>query len=157
MGLWKSTKNIASKVFDVRVDKWMSLNYVKDVSNDTRSILKNLVIPQKATRTETFEEALVRLHLSENDIQQRKKEFTRLVYLFLTLSLIIIGYAIYMIIKGYPLVGLISFCLASYTLSQAFHFHFWLFQMKNRKLGCTIKEWFNSKIDNPIKPSSLPK
>lgn len=157
MGLWKSTKNIASKVFDVRVDKWMSLNYLKDVSGQTRSILKDLVIPKKATRSETFEQALERLHLTQDDIAQRKIEFTRLVYLFLGISLIIIGYAIYMIIKGYPLVGLISFCLSAYTLSQAFHFHFWLFQMKNRKLGCTIKEWFNSKIDNPIEPKSLPK
>lgn len=153
MGLWKSTKNIASKVFDVRVDKWMSLNYIQEVSGQTRSILKDLVVPKKATRTETYEQALERLHLTENDITQRKIEFTRLVYLFLGLSLLIICYAIYMIVKGYPLVGLISFCLSLYTLSQAFHFHFWLFQMKNKKLGCTPKEWFNSKIDKPADPT----
>ena len=149
MGLWKSTKNVTSKVFDFRVDKWMSLSYVKSISQQTGSIVKDLVVPKKATRTETFEEALGRLDLTEADLIERKKEFTRLVYLFLGLACIIIGYAIYMIIRGYPIVGLISFCISLYALAQAFHFHFWLFQMKNRKLGCTLKEWFYSKINPP--------
>jgi len=146
MGLWKSTKNIASKVFDVRVDRWMSLAYVKEVSQQTQSLLKDLVIPKKAKRIETFEQALIRLNLSEADVQQRIVEFTRLVYFFVGISILIILYAIYMMVRGYPLVSLISFCLSLYTFSQAFHFHFWVFQMKNRKLGCTLKEWLNGKI-----------
>lgn len=148
MGLWKSTKNIASKVFDFRVDRWMSLSYVKTVSRQTGSLLKDLVVPKKASRTETFEQAMERLRLTEADIIQRQKEFRQLVCIFFIIACLIILYGLYMITKGYPMVGLISFCIALYALSQAFHFHFWLFQMKHRKLGCTLKEWFHSKIDN---------
>ena len=155
MGLWKSTKNIASKIFDVRVDKWMSLSYVKDISGRTQYIVKDLIVPKKSTRIESFEEALIRLKLTEADITQRTIEFTRLVYLFLSLALIIISYAIYMIFKGSPVVGLIALCIALYTLSQAFHFHFWLFQMKNRKLGCTLSEWFHSKIETSPSTQSI--
>ena len=150
MGLWKTTKTVTSKLIDIRVDKWMSLDYIKDVSSRTRYILKDLVVPQKATRTETFEQALERLHLSENDIAQRKIEFTRLLYTFLTIAGLIISYALYMIIMGNPISSLVSFCLSLYALSQAFRFHFWLFQIKNRKLGCTLKEWFNSKINSDL-------
>lgn len=154
MGLWKSTKNVASKIFDVRIDRWMSLSYLKTVSSQTGSILTKLVVPKKATRVETFEQALERLNLTEADLEQRKKEFTQFVWLFLGIAFIIIAYAIYMIFKGYPIVGLISFCISLYALSQAFHFHFWLFQMKHRKLGCTLQEWFHSKIDNtPSEPT----
>lgn len=152
MGLWKSTKNITSKIFDIRVDKWMSLSYLKEVTGRTGYLVKNLVTPKKATRKETFEQALERLNITEADLVQRQKEFTRLLYLFLTLASLIIGYAIYMIIKGYAIVSLIAFCISLYTLSQAFHFHFWLFQMKNRKLGCTLKEWFHSKINVTEQP-----
>lgn len=146
MGLWKSTKNVASKIFDVRVDKWMSIPYLKEVSGRTGQLVKNLVIPKKATRKETFEQALERLNITEADLVERQKEFTRLVRLFLTLAFLIISYGLYMLVKGYPIVSLIAFCISLYTLSQAFHFHFWLFQMKNRKLGCTLTEWFHSKI-----------
>ena len=155
MGLWKSTKNLASKVFDVRVDKWMSIPYLKEVTGRTGSLVKSLVVPKKATRKETFEQALERLNITEADLIQRQKEFTRLVYVFLSIAAVIISYAIYMIIKGYAIVGLIALCLSLYTLSQAFHFHFWLFQMKNRKLGCTLTEWFYSKI-TPPNPTEQP-
>jgi intracellular multiplication protein IcmV len=58
----------------------------------------------------------------------------------------IVGYALYTAFKGSMTTSLISFCLALYALTQAFRFHFWLFQLRNRKLGCSIKEWMNSEV-----------
>jgi len=146
MGIFKSTKKAASKIVDVRVDRWMSLDYLADTTSRFKYLLIDLVVPKKAQYSETFEEALKRLNLTEEDIKQRKKEFTQLFYFFIFLALTIIIYALYVAFQGNILSTFIAFCLSLFCLTQAFRFHFWLFQIKQRKLGCTWREWLNSEI-----------
>ncbi len=162
MGMFKSSKKVASRVVDVRVDKWVSLEYLSETADNFKVILLDSIIPKKATYTETFEEAMKRLELTEADLVMRQKEFTQLFYFFLTLSVLIIGYALYLSFTSSMITTLIAFCLSIYTLAQSFRFHFWLFQLKNRKLGCTIKEWMNAAVSSPheeqtqlaVKPST---
>jgi len=143
MGIFKK---VAGRLVDVRVDKWMSLSYLSETTNRFKGLLTDIVIPKKATYSETFEEAMLRLELTEADIEQRKKEFMRLWYFFVVLALAVLGYALYLAFAGTMIAALIAFCLSFYAFTQAFRFHFWLFQLKNRKLGCTFKEWLNSKV-----------
>lgn len=148
MGMFKSSKKVASRVVDVRVDKWVSLEYLGETADNFKVILLDSIIPKKATYSETFEEAMQRLELTEADLLLRQKEFTQLFYFFLTLSVLIIGYALYLSFTSSMVTTLIAFCLSIYTLAQAFRFHFWLFQLKNRKLGCTVKEWMNAAVSS---------
>lgn len=143
MGMFKK---VTSRLIDVRVDRWMSWDYLGQTAQTFRVLLLDILIPKKATYSETFEEAMQRLELTEEDIEQRKKEFVRLITFFVVLALGILAYALYLAFKGTLAAAVIAFCLALYSFSQAFRFHFWLFQLKHRKLGCTIKEWMNSKI-----------
>lgn len=150
MGLFKSTKKVAGKVVDVRVDKWVSWSYLTETADKFKVIVMDIAVPKKATYSETFKDAVQRLDLSDEDIEARKKEFTRLFYFFIGLAVTVIAYALYTAFKGSLIPSLISFCLALYCLTQAFRFHFWLFQIKNRKLGCTFKEWLNSTVDHAM-------
>lgn len=143
MGIFKK---VAGKVVDTRVDRWMSWGYIKETTDRFKILFLDIVIPKKASTSETFEEAMQRLELTEADLVQRKKEFIRLFYFFILLAIGILAYALYMAFLGNLVTALIAFCLSVYALSQAFRFHFWLFQLKHRKLGCTIKEWMNSSI-----------
>ena len=149
MGIFRATKSVAGRMIDVRVDKWMSFSSLSEITDRSVQILKDLVIPQKATHPETFEEALTRLNLTEADLKQRQTEFSRLFFFFLSLATLIIAYGLYVAFVGNLISALIAFCIALYCLSHAFRFHFWLFQIKNRKLGCTLSEWFHSKIQEP--------
>lgn len=162
MGIFKSSKKVASHVVDVRVDKWVSLEYLTETADNFKNILLDSVIPKKATFTETFEEAMARLELTEADLIKRQKEFTQLFYFFLGLSIAIIGYGLYLAFTSSMVTALIAFCLSVYTFSQAFRFHFWLFQIKHRKLGCTVREWLNAEISSKPKaknqlPANAPK
>ena len=139
-------KKVANRLVDIRVDKWMSLSYISETTNRFKGLLTEIVVPKKATYSETFEEAMLRLELTEADIMQRKKEFTRLCYFFVVLAIGVLGYALYLAFTGTMIAALIAFCLSFYAFTQAFRFHFWLFQLKHRKLGCTFKEWLNSTV-----------
>lgn len=155
MGIFRSSKKLAGRIIDTRVDRWISWEYLSETTDRFKILITDIFIPKKASFSETFDEALQRLELSEEDLIQRKKEFSRLFYFFLGLTLLIIVYALYMAVKGNMVPSLIAFCLALYALAQAFRFHFWLFQVKNRKLGCTLKEWFNSRVHHPQEPDAV--
>jgi intracellular multiplication protein IcmV len=117
-----------------------------------RSTAISLFVPAQATLTESFEEALVRLHLTENDIADRIKSFRRLFIIFLTASSCLFGYALFMLyIENSYSVALACFGLTAFLIGQAFRYHFWLFQMKRRKLGCSFKEWMKEGLLNAQK------
>lgn len=156
MGLFSGIKKMGGRIIDLRADKWMSLGIIKDSFERTSSILADMVIPQKAHRKETFEEALLRLNITEADLTERRKEFGRLVAIYGSIGLIIVLYGIYMGINKHFAAALISTCLSLYAFGQAFRFHFWLFQINHRKLGCTVKEWLNSRVSGESLPPDNP-
>jgi intracellular multiplication protein IcmV len=147
MGLFRTTKGLAGRLIDVRVDKWLGYEQIKDTTVRMRSILTTVMVPARPRFSETFEEAMIRLNLTEADLQKRQHEFTRLLIFFVGLATVVLGYALYLAFAGSFLPSLITFGLAFYCLTQAFRFHFWLFQIKNKKLGCTFKEWFHSQLE----------
>lgn len=145
MGFWSRTGKVVGGVFNFRVDKWIGYQNVKEGFTDLKDSAISTFKTQKAERIETFEEALQRLKITEEDLNQRKKEFRRLVIIYLLLSILLLAYSIYILIFNNNFGGFaIAFALTLYTIINAFKFHFWLFQIRKRKLGCTIKEWFNS-------------
>lgn len=146
MGFWRGLGKVAGSVVDIRVDKWTSYSYLKDSSKNIKGIATDLFTIKTAARTETFEEAVIRMHLTEDDLVRRKKEFLSIAFLFVFLALGLLFYGLYWAMNLIISATLISFCLCAFCLSQAFRFHFWYFQVKNRKLGCTVQEWFNSKL-----------
>jgi intracellular multiplication protein IcmV len=148
MGIFRDSKGFTSKIVDVRIDKWMSVDYLKETTGHIKSIVQDVMVPKKARYSETFDEAIKRLDLTEADIAARKNEFTRLFRFFTILSLVVVVYGLYLAFSGNFVSALIAFCLSFYSFTQAFRFHFWLFQLKHRKLGCTIREWFNSSIEH---------
>lgn len=146
MGLWSGTKTVFSKAFDWRIDKWMSLPYAKDVFDQTKSIVFDLVKPKGSGVIETYEEAMERLALTNDDIAQRKKEFHQLFLSFMCIGFAVVVYGAYMLFMGHPWLTLISMLLSLYAFANAFKFHFWLYQIKQKRLGCTFKEWLNSEV-----------
>ncbi|MAZ44742.1 MAG: hypothetical protein CMF48_06175 [Legionellales bacterium] len=146
-GTVRGTGRVLGRIFDYRVDKWIGYEYLKGTFQKTYDIGKDVFTPEQATHQETFKEAINRLQLTEADIQKRVKEFWMLLIFYLLLAFAILAYAMYMAFQGAVLATIMSFSLSFYCASQCFRYHFWLFQIKHRKLGCTLKEWFNSSID----------
>lgn len=146
-GSIRGTGKVLGRIFDYRVDKWIGFDYLKGTFQKTYTIGKEVFTPEQAARQETFTEAVQRLQLSDKDIKKRSREFTGLMVFYLVLTFAILGYALHMAFQGAVLATLMSFSLSLYAASQCFRYHFWLFQIKHRKLGCSIQEWFNSSIE----------
>lgn len=124
----------------INVPKWIGYSQLKTSTRGIKDIVKGLFIPAQPTRQEAFAEAIVRLGLTEADIEQRKKEFSRLQWTFLIIGLVIFSYGIYLFSEGSFKGGIASVAITLVPLAQAFRYHFWLFQLRQRKLGCTFRE-----------------
>lgn len=130
----------------VNVSAWMGYEQLKETTKSLADYIKNIFIPQQAQHTETFEEALKRLNLTEEDIKQRAKTFTWMTIFWLVMAIAVLVYGIY--IAGYGSWHGFIACIAItlVALAQAFRNNFWLFQIKQKRLGCTFKEWLNAHL-----------
>lgn len=134
-------KRFVKPHFDV--PKWVSLDEMSGNITNIVDYGKTLFIPQQASYVETFEEACKRLNLSEADLKKRRKEFIRLQILYTFFALGVAAYAYDLLLSGNFLCVIICLSLILVIFSQIFRYNFWAFQIKNRKLGCTFKDWLS--------------
>lgn len=145
MGFKHTVKDTVSK--SVSFQKWASVDQIKSnaviVGRILGKVFKFYGTPGKATQErETFEESVARYELSEADLQRKMKELLRVVIFCLGLSLATIFMACFQFSNGHTVAGLTCLMLTLVLWAQAFREHFNYFQIKQRRLGCTIKEWF---------------
>jgi intracellular multiplication protein IcmV len=141
MGFWSGFKKGVRPFIDVQ--SWLNLDQLKTYGRSISDIGKSLFVPQKATRNETFEQAIRRFNLSEADINKKAGNLYTLSIIFCGIALCLLAYAIYLIIMhGSIMAVIVTLVLSSIILAKAFSYHFWVFQIKKRRLGCSLQEWF---------------
>jgi intracellular multiplication protein IcmV len=89
---------------------------------------------------------LTRLNLTEQDIQKRQLEFRRLLILYVACAVFLFCYAFYLAWQRSVHGATACFVITIVSLTQVFRYHFWMFQLKKRKLGCTFREWWDSNL-----------
>lgn len=133
MGIISGFKNIVKNALGVE--------QIKKQTKSLKGLAEDLLTPEKTTRQETFEEALIRLNLTEADIQKKAIEFKRLSMIFGLLAIALLIYLIYMIFEKALIASLGTLGVLLVIIGQWFRCHFWLYQIKARKLGCSFREW----------------
>lgn len=142
MGLFRIASNLGKRLLNI--PKWSSYAQFRFMSRGMLNYGRSFFVPKQPMLHETFDEAIRRLSLTEQDLQRRFKELIRLTLLWLVLFIFDIGYALYLAWHGAWLGFFPSIAMALILLSQAFRYQFWAFQIKQRKLGCNLREWLNS-------------
>lgn len=138
------TKNVLMRIFNVKT--WGDWDRMKSFTLYLTRGFKKFFIPQKNEVSESFEAAKIRLNLSDKDLMAREKGLFRLSLLMVGAAILLFIYAIYHLFTGNYLAFILSLVVMAIALVLAFRYHFWYFQIKSRKLGCTINEWFRQGI-----------
>jgi len=146
MGFFSTAKKVGGTVVNFKVTKWVGLDRLTQSTKQLGRITKSLVTPEQAEYSETFEEALKRLNLSEDQINARRIEFTKLMLIYLLISIVLFSYSVYIVYAYKNILGFfMGFSITLFALSHAFRYHFWVFQIKHKKLGCSVRDWFLDK------------
>ena len=91
-----------------------------------------------------FEDCMRYYNLSEDGLKKKMKTSLKVVWFCLGLAAITFGYMFFQFMHTSILGGILCLLLTSYLLATAFREHFNLFQMRERRLGCTKREWLRS-------------
>jgi intracellular multiplication protein IcmV len=128
------------RIFNIRA--WFDFDRVKSFTIYLGNGLKRMFVPQTNVKGESFEEAMTRLNLSEEDLISKQSALYRLSVLMCGAASFIFAYAVYHLFYGSYRAVIVSLVIMMIALVLAFRYHFWYFQIKERKLGCSISEWY---------------
>lgn len=141
MGIVRGTAKVLKRF--VNFPKWMGATHLAGYAKAYSAMLGELITPKQAKHQETFEAALYRLRITEADLEERRQQLVWLFWLFSLITLGILGYSAYLWSQLYVRGGLVSLVVAIFAATLAFKQHFWLYQIKQRRLGCSWQEWLN--------------
>lgn len=134
---------------------WLGLDQLIAYNRVITSTLKTTFTAEKTEHAETFEEAMVRLNVTEAELQERAQLYRWYTLLFLLLGILSLGTGFYYLFAYHTFAGwLLATCVALLFGAQAFRYDFWHFQIKQRRLGCTVAEWWSGKVGTPKDPST---
>lgn len=72
-----------------------------------------------------------------------KEQFFKLACFYLVFAIFLFLYMGFMIAKRHYSVAILVLSLVSICAAQAFKYHFWYFQIREQKLGCSFAEWLS--------------
>lgn len=134
------TKSVLSRILNVR--SWADWDRMKSFTLYLRDGIKRLFVPEKKQADETFDAAMQRLGISEDALALKKNALFRLTIIMLSVAVLVFFYMIYQLIFGSFMAAIVSVVVVMIALVLAFRYHFWYFQIKSRKLGCTFEQWY---------------
>jgi len=137
----KDVFKVTRKTF-LNPSAWFGYSVFSNQLRDSWAVIKNLFVAPKATRRETFAQAMRRLHLTEEDVAATRRNYLIYAALFLVLAVATVGFGMYLLVAHIAILGaLLSVPVAGLFAVNALRYHFWAFQIQHRKLGCTLAEW----------------
>lgn len=138
--------NVFSRIFNFRFwSDWERMKvFTSFVGEGYRRLfmLQPKEANQESALTESFEKAQQQFKLTNEQLQKLQKNLYRISLLMTVIAFLILLYSLYLFYQGSIRGGLLSLVVVAVALAIAFRHHFWYFQIKNRKLGCSIYEWY---------------
>lgn len=131
---------VIKRVINIRT--WSDWDRIKSFTSYLVNGFKRLFVPQKAVTTESFEAAMARMNISEADLNSKQKALYRLSQVMISTAILLFVYAGYQVFYGSLKATVVSLVVTMIALVLAFRYHFWYFQIKHRKLGCSFLEWY---------------
>ncbi len=144
MGVRSFVKNTVKA--NTNVKGWSSWDSIKGNAKVVGRFIDDLKAPDAKVPpvSLTFEEAMKKYGMTEADVNKSMKTYLLTAIVCLVFSVAAFLWMLYLFYNGMFLSGLVSFSLSALMASYGFREHFYYFQMKHRKLNCTIGEWVSS-------------
>lgn len=130
----------------IRSGTWYSKEEIKkqgSVLKDAFQALRNMNRVKDPKRKETFEQAMTRLGIDEDEIKIRQNTFMKAALIYFGFACVGIVYAVYLFARLHIFAGIQSGVLGAMLLVFAAREHFTAYQFKTRKL-VGVAEWFRN-------------
>ena len=132
-------RRLTKRVFNI--NQWLGVELLKCGGKDIFKLYRKLTVIDQPKFNESFEEAVIRQQLTENDIQQKRRYFQMTSSIYGVLLLFGIVYAIYLTANYGYAIGFMGVVYCFLMFSFYFRESFWLMQINKRKLGMNFYDW----------------
>lgn len=134
----------------VDVPAWIGFNWLKGNTLGLIQFARSTIKEQfpKAERDESFEQAIERMNLTEEDLKVRLQSLTRDSYIYVAFIAMSIAYMFYLFWNTHFFAGILTYLVSMAFMAKWAKARFWIFQIKQRKLGCTVSEWLSGKLED---------
>lgn len=140
MPRFKRTRKVVKYFIDVPT--WINWQEIKSNTSYLKGLVKNTFsFGKKNVRKENFTDAMARYSLDEITLKERYQQLKILFTITMFLSAILFPYTVYVFLFGRWLNGAVCAALTMLGFTLAFRYHFWMYQITERRLGCTFKDW----------------
>ena len=138
----KVTRYIGKKLkFMVDFPSWMSWHEVRGHGSNIYQVALAAFTPQAKTRHESFEQAMARMKITETKLQQRARHILMTMVVYVAALLALLAYVMVLFGKGHLAAGLLGCAVMSVPAILVYRESFYYMQIKQRRLGCTFKDW----------------
>ncbi len=127
----------------LRFSEWLAVDSLRHIAQQIAAMGKDLVVLNRTKPAASFKQAQKKLGLTAAQLLQQQTRLAALCGFMLLLASITFGYAFYQLWYGSLQAVIITLVLVFILLGFAFRYHFWFIQLKEKKLGLTLQEWFN--------------
>jgi intracellular multiplication protein IcmV len=131
---------VLKQFFNLRV--WFDYDRTRTFLIYVVNGLVRLLRLQPKPASQSFDVVLKELKLAPEDLKNKQRALLRLCVFMLALASAAFAYALYLLLFGAFKAAFVCVAIILLALVLSFRYHFWYFQIKERKLGCTIREWF---------------
>ncbi|MDF1827278.1 MAG: type IVB secretion system protein IcmV [Legionellaceae bacterium] len=122
---------------------WSDAERVQSFFDYIKNLFQRLFTVQTQEAKESFKKVQSRLHLTDEALEEQKRSLFRLSILMCVFGLCMLGYTIHQVFNGYFFAIVLSLIVSCLAFAFAFRYHFWYFQISQKKLGCSVRTWFN--------------
>ncbi len=138
------TKRLVTRLFNVR--SWVDQERVRAGGRYIVNVCGTWLNPRKTKKTESYVAAIARLNLTQDVLLARQQGLRRLSLIMAGMAFVLFLYVLYNVFYAHYVAVIMSTVVMLLALVLAFRYHFWYFQMKHQKLGCSLHEWFRQGI-----------
>lgn len=128
--------------------RWIGIGSLKQQSSTAGKLIKSTFkTSDKESETykpSSFEDCMKHYNVDEEGLEKLKRNALYTTYFCLGLSLITLSYMFYLFTHATAVGGIMCLVLTLLLWAMATRESFNLYQMNQRRLGCTFKEWFKS-------------
>jgi len=122
--------------------RWLDVESIRATTLTIYNVLRSMWVVPEAGGAESFEDALKRLDLSEEEVAKRITSYRYYALIFVLAGFLSFFYGFYLIFRFHTFAGwLITTGMAALFFAQAFQYDFWAFQMSRRQLGLSFSQY----------------
>ncbi len=133
---------------------WLSLNFLKEmtvgligfISPAYKNYVKPLPGEMKDDRSIRFKEAMAKMNVSESDLVARASNLAKQGLFFVILTFLALVYCVYLLATTAWVAALLSLLVSALFFLRFCTCRYWIFQIKQRKLDCTLREWLAGRV-----------